>query len=201
MGEILDSYYMKEYSVKQYIERTEEYLNAFRENVDIWETGNEANGEWLGSTDSVIEKIYGSYKIIKQNNKPAALTLYYNYNCLDSPKNEMFRWVNENLPEEMKAGLDYVFISYYEDDCNGYQPEWQQVFDSLHVLFPNSKLGIGECGTEKQNKKSEYINRYYSMRITTPNYIGGYFWWYYREDCVPKSKPLWEVIENAITNY
>jgi hypothetical protein len=98
----------------------------------------------------------------------------------------------------MKNGLDYVLVSYYEDDCNNYQPNWQQVFDSLHVIFPNAKLGIGECGTTNANRKAEYITRYYTMNITTPNYIGGYFWWYYRQDCVPwNTKPLWQVLDNA----
>jgi hypothetical protein len=102
---------------------------------------------------------------------------------------------------KLKANVDYVFVSYYEDDCNNYQPNWQRVFDSLHVLFPYSKLGIGECGTTYSNRKAEYITRYYTMHITTPKYVGGYFWWYYRQDCVPwTTKPLWQVLDNAISN-
>ena len=94
--------------------------------------------------------------------------------------------------------MDYVLISYYEDDCNDYQPQWQEVFDSLHVLFPNSKIGIGECGTTNAGQKAAYAKRYYSMNITTPNYIGGYFWWYYKQDCVPYTKPLWKTIDSLM---
>jgi hypothetical protein len=72
------------------------------------------------------------------------------------------------------------------------------VFDSLHVIFPNSKLGIGECGTSYSSLKRDYINRYYRMRITTRNYIGGYFWWYYKQDCVPNTKVLWNCIDSAM---
>lgn len=201
MGEILDSYYVKDYSIQQYIERTNEYLEAFQNKVDIWEVGNEVNGEWLGHKDSVVKKILFSFTAVKKFGKVTAVTLYYNKNCWENPQNEMFRWVNENMPNKMKQALDYVFVSYYEDDCNNLQPNWQQVFDSLHVIFPNSKLGIGECGTTRLNKKAEYMTRYYTMNVTTPNYVGGYFWWYYKQDCVPWStKPLWQTLENAINS-
>ncbi len=199
MGEILDSYYMNSYSVQQFKDRVDEYVAAFGSKVDIWEIGNEVNGEWLGSTDSLMAKVMYAYGRVKKLGFRSAVTLYYNKNCWENPENEMFRWLNENLRNYRKFEPDYVFVSYYEDDCNNLQPNWQQVFDSLHTLFPNSKLGIGECGTTIANRKAEYINRYYNMNITTPNYVGGYFWWYYRQDCVPwNTKPLWQVLEDAI---
>ena len=198
MGEILDSYYFSQYSYQQYIDRVNEYMNALGNNVDIWEIGNEVNGEWLGNKDSVIKKIYAAYKIAKSRNVKTALTLYYNYNCWSNPQNEMFRWIHDNMPSKMKFNVDYILVSYYEDDCNNYQPNWQRVFDSLHSLFPGAKLGMGECGTSIASKKAAYINRYYTMHITTPGYIGGYFWWYYKEDCVPDTLPLWTTLDNAI---
>ncbi len=202
MGEILDSYYVKDYSWQQYRERTLDYLNTFEETVDIWEIGNEVNGDWLGSTDSVILKIEEAFRIVKNRNKLTALTLYYNEGCFyDKPQYEMFNWIETNLSDSMKQGLDYVWISYYEDDCEGIvlsEGQWQTVFDSLYAIFPNSRLGIGECGTKKKSKKEEYINRYYTMDISTPNYVGGYFWWYYKSypdtDAVPKTKPLWNLL-------
>ncbi len=202
MGELLDSYYVKDYSVQQYVDRTIEYVySPLGDKVDIWEIGNEINGEWLGPRDSVVMKLNKAFIIVKKAGKKSALTLYYNKNCWENPQNEMFRWVNENIPLKIRNSLNYVFVSYYEDDCNNYQPNWQQVFDSLRVIFPNSMLGIGECGTTNASRKTEYINRYYSMNITTPYFIGGYFWWYYRQDCVPwNTKPLWQVLDNAIMN-
>ncbi len=120
MGEILDSYYVQEYTVQQYLNRTTEYLNEFENEVDIWEVGNEVNGDWLGETDSVVKKIEGAYNIVSDRGKTTALTLYYNRDCCyDKPEHEMFTWVNENLPESMKQGLNYVLVSYYEDDCEG----------------------------------------------------------------------------------
>ncbi len=202
MGEILDSYYVKSYSVQQYLDRTVEYLDRFENQVDIWEVGNEVNGDWLGDADSVVQKIEGAFDIVEDRGKVSALTLYYNNACYyDKPQNEMFTWVNENLPESMKEGLDYVLVSYYEDDCEGVilsTEEWQAVFDSLRQIFPNSKLGMGECGTLIEANKAEYMSRYYRMEISTPDYIRGYFWWYYKNDCIPKTKALWDTL-NTIT--
>lgn len=199
MGELLDSYYMNQYTLAQYVARTNEYVNLLCEKVDIWEVGNEVNGEWLGPIADVVAKIDTAYKIVKLKGKKTELTLYYNKNCYENAQNEMFRWVSTRLSPSMRNGLDYVFISYYEDDCNNLQPNWQQVFDSLHTFFPNSKIGIGECGTSTASKKASYINRYYRMNITTPNYVGGYFWWYYKQDCVPNTNSLWTILNSAMT--
>jgi len=200
MGELLDSYYMNTYNLTQYVARANEYLNLLGGKVDIWEVGNEVNGEWCGTTADVAAKIDSAYAIFKAANKKTELTLYYNKDCWSNSKNEMFCWVNKNISARMRNGLDYVFVSYYEDDCNNLQPNWQQVFDSLHVLFPNSKLGMGECGTVTAANKAAFINRYYKMNITTPKYVGGYFWWYWYEDCMPYTKALWTTFNNAIAN-
>jgi hypothetical protein len=198
LGEILDSFYVRQYTVDQYKNRTTEYLNAFVDKVDLWEVGNEINGEWLGSTSSVVAKMSGAYDLVKARGARAALTLYYNYNCWERPSNEMFTWAQANVPTRMKQGLDYVLVSYYEDDCNGYQPNWQAVFDRLGTMFPNSKIGIGECGTTRKAQKATYIRRYYDMTVNHPRFIGGHFWWYYKQDMVPMTKPLWPVLNDAI---
>ncbi|RPI16507.1 MAG: T9SS C-terminal target domain-containing protein [Ignavibacteriae bacterium] len=198
MGEILDSYYMKDITVAQYSARVQDYVNTMGNKVHIYEIGNEINGEWLGT--NVVEKMTNAYNIVKNAGQKTALTLYYNKNCWANSNNEMFKWTNNNVPASMKTGLDYVWVSYYEDDCNNYQPNWQVVFDSLHKIFPNSKIGIGECGTNNASLKVSYMTRYYNMNITTPNYVGGYFWWYYRQDCTPKTKALWSTLNNILLN-
>jgi hypothetical protein len=113
----------------------------------------------------------------------------------------MFAWIGSNISAAMKNGLDYVFFSYYEDDCEGVtytKEEWKTVFDRLHAIFPNAKLGFGETGTEKASKKREYIERYYSITYDEEYYVGGYFWWYYKQDCVPKEKSLWNILETTV---
>jgi hypothetical protein len=198
MGELLDSFYMKKYSLEAYKNRTTEYLDTLGDTVDIWEIGNEINGEWLGDIPSVAAKMTAAYDIVKQRNKVAALTLYYNEDCWMYPSEEMFTWAEKNVPSRMKQGLDYVWVSYYEDDCNGLQPNWPAVFQKLGQMFPNSKIGFGEAGTNVAGRKEEYIKRYYNMEINHPRYVGGYFWWYFKQDMVPYTKPLWDVLNTAI---
>jgi hypothetical protein len=198
MGEILDSFYMKSITTANYAARTTQYLNTLGNNVDIWEIGNEINGEWLGDTPTVVAKMNASYNLVKAAGKKTALTLYYNEECWAKPSNEVFTWAQANVPSTMKQNLDYVWISYYEDDCNNLQPNWPAVFQRLATMFPNSKIGFGEVGTNKAASKATYINRYYNMVINQPNYVGGYFWWYGSQDLIPMSKPLWSVFNEAI---
>lgn len=200
MGEILDSFYMPQYSVDAYSQRVNQYLTALSDVVDIWEIGNEINGEWLGSNADTVAKMTNAYNIVQGQNKATALTLYYNQNCWEKPENEMFKWAAANVPAYMKQGLTYVFVSYYEEDCNNLKPNWQAVFDKLHTMFPNSKIGFGEVGTSRKTKKANYLTRYYGTKVTTPNYVGGYFWWYFRQDMVPYTKTLWTTLRDAIAN-
>src|ERR1019366_8832887 len=47
----------------------------------------------------------------------------------------------------VRAGLDYVLLSYYEGDCRGVRPSaatWTAYFQQLHALYPNALLGFGE---------------------------------------------------------
>jgi len=199
MGEILDSYYVKTVSVPGYIDRTTQYLSALSDVVDIWEIGNEINGEWLGNNTDVVAKMTGAYDLVKSQNKTTALTLYYNQDCWSKPANEMFTWANANVPARMKQNLDYVLVSYYEADCNNLKPDWPTVFKKLAVMFPNSKIGFGEVGTATRAQKAAYLTRYYSMKINEPNYVGGHFWWYARQDVVPYTKALWSTLNSAIT--
>jgi hypothetical protein len=198
MGEILDSAYVRKISVSGYLRRTTRYLDSMGDIVHIWEVGNEVNGEWLGKTENVVAKISGAYDLVKARGKTAALTLYYNEDCWARPANEMFTWAQANIPDRMKKGLDYVFISYYEEDCNELRPDWPTVFAKLAAMFPNSRIGFGEVGSSDPDRKAELLTRYYTMKIDQPNYVGGYFWWYYREDMVPWTEPLWNTLNTAI---
>ena len=195
MGEILDSFYVKQYSVSRYLKRTRQYLDTLGSKVDIWEIGNEINGNWLGKHKDVVAKMTGAYDLVEERGGRTAVTLYH-----DQSTEEMLRWARKNIPAHMKQGLDYVFVSFYEDDQNGIKPNWEYIFNQLAGIFPNSKIGFGEVGTKYKQRKEEYIRRYYSMKIDHPNYVGGYFWWYFRQDMVPKNKPMWNVLNSVSTS-
>jgi hypothetical protein len=120
--------------------------------------------------------------------------------CSSDEDNEMFKWIQKNIRGKMRSGLDYVFVSYYDEDCDGRNPDWDAVFKVLHALFPNAKLGIGECGAHQKSNSEKLIKKYYSMSSSIPNFVGGYFWWYFKRDCVPRTKPAWDVMKNAINS-
>ena len=224
MGQPVDSFWMKCFTVPQYLERTKQYVDTLSDLVDIWEIGNEINGDWtFGSTHKckpkasvpstaaadVAAKMIAAYDYVKSKGKITELTLYYNKGCGEPEANEMFTWAEANIPDRMKQGLDYVLISYYEDDCHGVQPEWSAVFRQLAKMFPDSKIGFGECGAQKRKAphevKKQYVDRYYRMQIDLPNFVGGCFWWYFRQDMVPykdsrqKVNPMWQTLNEAIS--
>lgn len=209
MGELLDSYYVAQYSVDEYRARAQEYVAALDQHVAIWEIGNEINGEWLcgqdaesctaAQTAAVVAKLEAAFEVVDAAGGTTALTLYYNRDCWSSPDNEMFTWAAANVPPQVRDGLDYVLVSYYEDDCNGLQPDWPAVFDQLATMFPRARLGIGECGTLDPAAKVEMIRRYYGMELDQPAFVGGWFWWYFVEDMVPRDSALWAELDAAWT--
>jgi hypothetical protein len=198
MGLLLDSSAFNQYDLRGYAARVVEYLDALADTVDVWEIGNEINGEWLGPTPHVAAKIAVAYELVKRRGGVTALTLYYNQDCWEDPHHEMFTWAKANVPDSMKQGLDYVLVSYYEDDCNGLRPDWPAVFHRLAGLFPRARLGFGEVGTEDPRRKADVIRHYYGLKIDEPRYVGGHFWWYYKQDMVPHSKQFWSVLNEVI---
>lgn len=198
MGELLDSQSVAAVSVQQYLDRTSEYLDALGDDVDVWEVGNEVNGEWLGTTSDVVAKVRGAWDRVRARGKRAALTLYYNAGCVSAADHEMFTWVEANVPADMRRALDWVLVSYYEDDCPGPRPDWEAVFGRLAALFPAAGLGIGECGTTVVAEKESALRRCYGLRLEEPRFIGGFFWWYFSDDMVPATKPLWTTLGEII---
>ncbi len=206
MGELFDSEYLPHYSFKAYKKRVDEYLDVLGDVVDVWEIGNEVNGEWTGEPSDVAQKVAYAYSAVKKRGYKSALTLYYNdysYNdgCWAKAEEKMRPWAKKYLDKELKEGVEYLFVSYYEEDCDNYRPtklEWERLFKELGKMFPNSKLGFGEVGTSNPSKKAEYLKRYYTLDINASRYVGGYFWWYAKEDMVPKSKPLWGVLDEVL---
>jgi hypothetical protein len=198
MGEPVDSHGFKDLSLEQYRQRFAQYLDGFGSRVDLWEIGNEINGEWTGTTPDVIAKLQAAVELTKTRAKKTALTLYYNQGCAEDPAREMLAWSSKNVPADLRANIDYLLVSYYPDDCSGPSPDWPAVFAELAKQYPNAKFGIGEVGTEKAANKEALIRKYYSMAAPVSNWVGGHFWWYFKQDAVPKTKPLWFVFRDVM---
>jgi hypothetical protein len=115
-------------------------------------------------------------------------------------------WATQNIPAEMKAGLDYVLLSYYRDKCLNFKPDLAALFLQFHNIFPNAKLGMGEWGysvRKPDNRKlTELLNKGYSFDPDVPNWIGGVFFWEFGTDAVPydpKPGSIWSVINSDLS--
>jgi hypothetical protein len=219
-GQPVDSFYMHCFTPVEHLARFKDYVDTMGSSVDIWEVGNEINGEWLfGNTNKcrpkasvsstsqadVVTKMTQAYDYLKSQGRVAALTLYYNTPCHRPAANEMFAWTNANIPDRMKTGLDYVLVSYYELDCNGHRPDWQDVFSRVATIFPNSRLGISEFGWSNSKPSNavveDLIQRTYAIHPDVPGWVGGGFYWEYAIDMVPydpASGSLWTTINTAM---
>jgi hypothetical protein len=208
MGELLDSSDETAISTAQFRERVTSYLSVLGNDVDLWEIGNEVNGDWTGPYLVVSAKLTAAYEEVAAAGGRTALTLYYNAGCGDGAAElSPLAFSRRYVPAAVRDGLDYVFLSYYEDDCGGRRPApavWARYFERLHVLYPKARLGFGEIGMNEPATGGtlatarSLMHYYYGLAIHLPYFVGGYFWWYYAEDCVPyRSKPLWSAIRSA----
>jgi len=215
MGEPVDSSEVSGISVTSYLSRFQDYVTTLGGHVDLWEICNECNGDWLGKTSDVVSKMTEAYNYVKGQGGQTVLTLYQfptlASSCVSNPSYDMLTWAQANVPAQMKQGLDYVLVSYYNDSCSPSQPEpnWQTLFANLAAMFPNAKVGFGEVGWSTRKapsiqKRTTLIDHFYGLRknlpITVPAYVDGYFYWEFSIDMVPHTKPLWSVINAATSN-
>ena len=206
MGLPVDSSAMSQFTTADISARIAEYLATLGQYVRIWEIGNEVNGNWLGQ--GVITKVETMYNAAKAAGKLTALTLYYENP--PTPGYEMISWVDQNIPagHPMRSGLDYVLVSYYEDQNGGHQltqSELDTMFAALAARFTSASLGFGECGWGGQipsdnATRAALIQRFYGYRVpSVPAYIGGCFYWHFRQTMVPSSTPDWTVLQSLIS--
>lgn len=196
----VDSYEMRNFKDRgSYVQRFKDAYEHLSQYVSIWEVGNEINGtEWIKqNSEFIVDKVSAATDYIKSKGEKTALTLY----CTDSPRKDMIEWAKKYISKKLADAADYCFVSYYEDENNGYHPEWKSIFKELGESFPSAFLGIGECGNIAESaiekSKIEMAERYYGMRKPHERFIGGYFWWTWVEDCIPyQNNMLYETIRN-----
>jgi hypothetical protein len=205
MGELLDSSDEPGISTAAFGQRVRSFLAAYGSEIDVWEIGNEVNGSWTGPYQVVAAKLIAAYENVSARHGRTALTLYYDAGCGDGPAElDPIAFTRRFVPPQVRNGLTYVFLSYYEGDCNGIRPgvrTWTSYFRALHTLYSHARFGFGEIGMANPvtsgtiSTAKSMIGYYYGLPIHLPYYAGGYFWWYYDEDCLPYStKPLWRAL-------
>lgn len=149
-----------------------EYYTGARDYIDAWEVGNEVNGEWAdedfektlppgekpGKPDRTIKKIERLINFIPAS-KPLMLTVSYMPGCLTWPDNAMHLWMENfrSLPPATLDRIDYVLISYYENNCFFHlltDVELDRdVFGKLRTIFPDQFVGMGEIGYSDGEKE------------------------------------------------
>ena len=123
MGELLDSSDETRISVAAYRQRVRAYLAVFGTEIELWEIGNEVNGNWTGRYPTVAKKLTDAYREVKAAHKRTALTLYYNARCGDGAAElSPLAFSRRYVPQAVRKGLTHVFLSYYEGDCHGPGP-------------------------------------------------------------------------------
>jgi hypothetical protein len=208
MGELLDSSDERGISTAAFSRRVRSFLAAYGSEIDIWEIGNEVNGNWTGPYPAVQAKLAVAYRDVSALGRRTALTLYDNLGCGDGAAElDPIAFTRKFVPWKVRNGLSYVFLSYYEADCNSVRPSagsWTAYFKALHTLYPHARLGFGVIGLDDPvtsktiSAAKSIIGYYYGLPIHLPYYVGGYFWWYYDEDCLPyTTKPLWRALRRG----
>lgn len=204
MVQLADSEQLGQLTTEQYAQRATEAVKLFGDNVDIWEIGNELNGEWVGkSPEEINEKVVAAHQVITAAGGQTALTLNYwsSPDCYAQPWEATLDYA-QGMPKELKD-VDYILLSVYETACSPPQyptaAELGNTLAALGKLFPDAALGIGEIGAQgvedglaadpSLEQKQAIANRYYGMytklRQQLGNrFIGGYFWWYFKRDVV-----------------
>jgi hypothetical protein len=200
MLELADSFSFRTLDLGRMTAKTRSYLDAFGARAALWEVGNEVNGDWLGPEPEVAAKVVAAYDLVKAGGGRTALTLYYGEETGGlTPEGQMARWAVRHLPARMIAGLDYVFVSYYEEDHPGRRrPDWNRVFRVLARVFPSCRFGLGESGCRVAGAEPDRLRRSYGLRLREPRYVGGCFWWTFVDDMVPRSRPLWRVLADQL---
>lgn len=186
MGELLDSKYIKETKLDNYVRRAKDYRDTLGKPglVDIWELGNEINGDqkdpknWVGSDSwakvSAVIPVFAGYT--------KSLTLYLQKDL------ELIPFADK-IPMFERMAFKYVLVSYYGEDNEYWKPNWSMIFDELSFLFPDAWVGIGECGdnTGKQKSISVFDEYYFGLYVDHQKFIGGFFWWYQEQVFGPRA--------------
>ena len=199
----VDSSEMAKLNAAQAGERAGRYMDALGDLAPLWEVGNEVNGNWVGANP--VAKVEAMFDAAKARRKRTVLTLYYENPA--APGYDMLPWVDANIPvgHRLRTGIDYVLVSYYEDQNGGHrlsQAEIDAIFTGLARRFPEAKLGFGEFGWGGKRPadpaaRARLLERFHGYSSSEPAFIGGGFYWHFRQTMTPKHKADYQVLRKA----
>lgn len=210
MGEILDSAAMDQTTLATFQARVAEYVDTFPQ-IDVWEIGNEVNGEWLGS--DVVAKIEYAAAYVKQADPTdtTLLTLFWQIGT-GEPDHAVFDWAAANVSSALWANVDVIGLSVYV----GTAPlgmSLDEVFGRLLAMYPNQQFVISET----DYGSADTTNAWWWGNPSAPNAVvrrrfarwmyrvalgydrspAGVFWWNYTTEMAPPSD-LWDDLRDLI---
>jgi hypothetical protein len=170
MGELLDSSFTRGASVSVYTADVRNYVTKLGAYVNIWEIGNEINGDWTGNPATNRLRIKDAYTDIHSAGGKTAITFYESdfgsTHCgndesdvgdTDAPAATMTMFpYGKALTSTVRDGVNYVLLSWYPGTCTGIKSKYTKVTTAdvasqvkeLHgaTYFPNASIGFGELG-------------------------------------------------------
>jgi hypothetical protein len=190
VGQILDSSDMAAMSQVRWQRRVARFVLALP-GVDIWEVGNEVNGNWLGA--GVLDKIAYAAEYVKEHTRASTLLTLYWQLGEDVPANSLFTWA-ASLPASTLAHIDQVGLSVYPEE-HPLGAAFDRVFQTLHRRFPRQRLGVTELGYWSADLahtwwwgsqsdptgagRSAVAMLYARAVLGYPYSSGGTYWWYF----------------------
>ena len=210
VGEILDSYAMSLYSLPAFQARVQEYVDHFP-TIDVWEIGNEVNGEWLGP--DVAAKIAWAADYVKTQDPgdTTMLTFYWQMGTAAGAATSLFQWIDDHVDASLRADVDVVALSAWIGDAP-LGVAHDEVFERLHALFPAQRIVMGELGywspgtTKAWWWRSEtdptgavrraVAEQMYLANLSFDYADGGVFWWYYFDEMRDRGA-LWQTVNEA----
>ena len=197
---------MRRWSVAAFEQRTREYVNDLPE-VDEWETGNEVNGNWLGSIQSVVAKTAYASKYVKEHTEARVLVTLYWELGEGRPANAIFNWAHANMGSIVPY-VDDVGVSLYPRQNPMGEP-FDRVAGLLHAEFAKQRIMITELDYDRGHGwwwgsrnsiapegRDAVARTYQSAIIGYPYSGGGTFWWYFVEEA-SRGNPLYRTLESV----
>ena len=76
------------------------------------------------------------------------------------------------------------------------------MFSGLAARFPNAKVGFGEFGWGRKIPtdpaiRADLIERIHGTTSSEPAFVGGGFFWHFRQTMSPKTQPDFELLRRA----
>ncbi len=179
-----------------YKSRVKCYVEVLNPLVDIWEAGNEVNGEWADKgcvkdkddncisnvtegrdknnrpaisrpePSKVVEKIKYAVEQTVPTGKPIALTLIHQPDCTSWDGWEMFDWFRRI--ESLLPQIKYLLVSYYEDNCD--QGKYY-ICDGMDIARP-----LYESPASYNQVKHNYCLTARARQLNDPEQLRKFYW-------------------------